>query len=197
MGLCEMHIVYLNLYSDKNFNDPESFFTASYLPHQTFLKLSMAHTHSISVVQRATFNAKRTLEKVDYYFINDEFDLILRWWQEPVKVFEHISEMQPDIIQVRGLDLPLQFRWLRREVGTKIKIAGEHTGETIWANRNLWLQQFGLRVVDGFIFKNMKDAFAWTKSSVILDKQPITEIKFSTKHPEAAANSLLKFYNTL
>ena len=123
--------------------------------------------------------------------------MTLRWWQEPVEVFEHISEMQPDIIQVRGLDLPLQFRWLRRVVGNKIKIIGEHTGETIWASRNLWLQQFGLRVVDSFIFKNMKDVIAWTKASVILDKQPITEIKFSTKNPEAGAKSLLKFYNTL
>jgi len=192
-----MHIVYLNLYSDKNSFDPDSFYKSSYLPHSLFAKLSMTHHQSISIVQRATFNAISMPEKVGYYFVNDEFDLTLRWWQEPVAVFKQISKIQPDIINVRGLDLPLQFRWLRREVGDKIKIVGEHTGEMIWASRNLWLQQFGLRVVDGFIFKNMKDAITWTKASAILDKQPITGISLFSKNQEATATSLLKFYTNL
>ncbi len=192
-----MHIAYLNLIPDTNLDDPEAYFNSSHLPHKLYEELLNGLPEAISVVQRATFDKTEILEKVSYYFVSDEFAPLLRWWQEPIPMFELLSEIQPDIIQVSGLNLPLQFRWLRRMVGDKIKIVGEHTGESIWASRNLWLQQFGLRVVDGFIFKNMKDAQSWTKASVILEKQIISEISLSAKNPEATAKSLIKFYNEL
>lgn len=192
-----MHIAYLNLIPDTNLDDPEAYFNSSHLPHKLYEELSNGLRESISVVQRATFDATTTVEEVSYYFVSDEFPPSLRWWQEPVPTFELLSEIQPDIIHMSGLNLPLQFRWLRRMVGDKIKIVGEHTGESIWASRNLWIQQFGFRVVDGFIFKNMKDAQSWTKASVILERQPIAEIALSSKNFEAIANSLLKFYSNL
>jgi len=192
-----MHIAYLNLASNKNLQNPDAYFNSTDLPRPIYEKLAKESVRMISIVQRTTFNATNKLEKVDYYFIRDEFEAKLRWWQEPVTIIEQLAALKPDIIQVQGLNLPLQFRWLRREIGDKIKIVGEHTGEKIWANRNLWLQQFGLRVVDGFIFKNMKDAQPWTKASVILEKQLISEISFGSKDTEITTKSLLTFYNQL
>ena len=192
-----MHIAYLNLASIKNVQNPDAYFSSTDIPHNIYKELSKEPVEMISIVQRATFNATNKLEKVGYYIVRDEFEVTLRWWQEPVTVIEQLSELKPDIIHVYGLNLPLQFRWLRREVGDRIKIVAEYTGETIWANRNLWLQQFGLRVVDGFIFKNMEDAHPWTKTSVILERQPVVEIALSSKNPEATVKSLMKFYNKL
>ena len=192
-----MYVVYLNLMSDNTSQNPDTFFKSSPLPHTLFKELTKELPEAISVVQRAIFEATTNWENVDYHFIKDEFAPSLRWWQEPVTVLERLSKFQPDIIQVRGLDLPLQFRWMRRAVGDKIKIIGEHTGETIWANRNLWLQQFGLRVVDGFIFDRLKDAREWTKTSVILENQPIVEIPLRTKDSSVTAKLLLNFYDEL
>jgi hypothetical protein len=192
-----MHILYLYLSLKTISKDLKNNFKSSYLLQPHFSKLSGIHPQSVSIVQRATFNATRIQENIGYYFVNDDFDPRLRWWQKPVPVFKLISKLQPDIIQIHGLDLPLQFRWLRREVGHDIKLVGEHTGEKIWANRKLWLQQFGLRVADGFIFKDKKDAVPWTKASVILNKQPIIEIPTAVEDAESTADSLLMFYNDL
>ena len=192
-----MHITYLNFASNKNMKNPDAYFKSTDLPHTIYEELARGPGETVSIVQRATYNSINKLEKVAYYFVKDEFDAKLRWWQEPVTVLEHLSGLKPDIIHIHGLNLPLQIRWLRREIGDKIKIVGEHTGETIWAYRNLWLQQFGLRVLDGFLFKNMEDAQYWIKTSVILEKQPVVEIALSTRNPETTAKSLLKFYNKL
>jgi len=192
-----MHFIYLNLISDINSHDPETLIKSSHLPHPLFIELSKNPKISLRIVQRATFNASKNFENVTYNFLKDEFDPTLLWWQEPITVIEHISKLKPDVILVRGLNLPLQFRWLRREVGKKIIIIGEHTGEPFWASRNLWLQQFGLRVVDGFIFQDLKKAHSWTKASVILDKQPIVKLLLSSKDTKATRKSLINFYETL
>ena len=192
-----MHFIYLNFISDKNSHDPESFIKSSPLPHPLFIELSKNHRYSLRIVQRAIFNAKKIYENVAYNFLKDEFDPSLRWWQDPVAVIKHVSKLKPDVVLVRGLNLPLQYRWLRREVGEKIKIIGEHTDEKIWANRNLWLQQFGLRVVDGFIFKDLKTARSWTKASVILDKQPIAEIALSSKDTKTTSQAVINFCEEL
>lgn len=192
-----MNIVYLSFLLDKNPREVEAFSKSSSLPHPLLAELSKNSKDNIHVVQRATFKSTKKVKNIEYHFIKDEFEPKLLWWQEPVAVIEHISAIKPDLIIVHGLNLPLQFRWLRRQVGDRVKIIGEHTGETIWANRNLWLQQFGLRVVDGFIFKTINDSFEWTKASVILERQPIAEISLFSKNPEATSKSLLKFYNDL
>jgi len=192
-----MHFAYLSLIPEFDFHDSESYIKSSPLSQKLSDNLRTEHVKTLSVVQRSPFNKKSSVNNIDYYFIPDEFEPILLWWQEPEPVFQLISKIKPDVIVVRGLDLPLQFRWLRRMTGDKIIIIGEHTGETIWANRNLWLQQFGLRVVDGFIFKNLKKSHPWTKASVILEKQSILEIDLHSKDPEKTAQSLVEFYNHL
>lgn len=192
-----MKIAYLKLLPDGNFKDPEAYIESMYLPDKLLQELRTTHLLTINVVQRITFNSTKNVNNISYYFVTDEFAPLLRWWQEPVPVLQLLSKIEPDIIHVSGLNLPLQFRWLRRIIGDGIIIIGEHTGESIWANRNLWLQQFGLRVVDGFIFNNMKDAHPWTKASVILEKQPIAEIATSSKDITETAKLLMNFYTEL
>jgi hypothetical protein len=192
-----MQVAFLNLIGDSKCNEPQVYMKSTKLPHKLYKELGTAHQTKISVIQRASFNATTTVEEITYYFVSDEFKPSLRWWQEPVPAFQLLSEIQPGVVHVSGLNLPLQFRWIRRLVGDEIILIGEHTGETIWASRNLWLQQFGLRVVDGFIFQDLMDAHPWTKASVILEKQPIVEISRPTKDPKATAKSLINFYNEL
>jgi hypothetical protein len=192
-----MHIAFLNLVPKPDLKDPESYINSSLLPYKLLQDIKTTYSMNISVVQRATFNTSDTLSDISYHFITDEFEPALRWWQEPESIFQLLADMDPDIIHISGLNLPLQFRWLRRIIGDNIKLIGEHTGESFWAQRNLWIQQFGLRVVDGFIFRKIKDAQAWTKASVILERQPVAEIDLFSKNPQEAVKSMVKFYNEI
>ena len=192
-----MHVLYLCLEPDPAYRDPETYINSSQLHSGLFSNLIRDHSAAVSVVLRTPHNKSLQTDNIDYTFIKDELESILRWWQEPEKVFQHIHDLNPDIIILRGLNLPLQFRWLRRIVGENTVIIGEHTGEDTWANRNLWLQQFGLRVVDGFIFKKVSESHPWTKASVILETQPITEIDLHSKDHQNTAKSLINFLNQL
>jgi hypothetical protein len=192
-----MHFAYLSLIPEFDFVDSESYIKSSPLSQKLSENLRAEHVDTISVVQRSLFKKKSSVNDVDYYFITDEFDPILRWWQEPEQAFQLLFEINPEVIVIRSLDLPLQFRWLRRIIGENVIIIGEHTGEEIWASRNLWLQQFGLRVADGFLFNNLKKSHPWTKASVILEKQPIIEIDLNSNDPQKTAQSVVNFYNNL
>ena len=124
-------------------------------------------------MQRASFKESYSLDNITYHFVCDGYHSSLLWWQEPVSSFELLADIKPDIIEIAGLNLPLNYRWLRRIVGEGIKIIGTHTGEDIWANRKIWLQQFGMRVVNGFIFQRKADAEPWIRTAVILPRQRV------------------------
>jgi hypothetical protein len=192
-----MDVAYLYLHSQKSLRNSRAYFERVREQHTLYTHIKQCGISSISVVQRATFDETITHKGIDYYFVTDEFQPLLRWWQEPATSIEILAELKPQIIHVYGLDLPLNFRWLRRMVGRDTVIIGQHMGEDIWANRNLWLQQFGLRLVDGFIFHHKEEERIWTKASVILSKQPIFEIARSPGNVKIKANQLKTIYNEL
>jgi len=192
-----MVVAYLYLHSQKSLHNSKAYFESDREQHILYTHIKQGGISSISVVQRAAFDETITHKDIDYYFVTDEFQPLLRWWQEPVASIEFLAELKPQIIHVYGLDLPLNFRWLRRMVGKDTIIIGQHMGEDIWANRNLWLQQFGLRPVDGFIFNHKEEERLWRKASVILSKQPIFEIARSPRNVEIKANQLITIYNDL
>ncbi len=192
-----MNVAYLYLHSQKSLHNSKAYFEGNREQHTLYTHIKQGGISSISVVQRATFDEKINHKDINYYFVTDEFQPLLRWWQEPVASFEVLAELKPQIIHVYGLDLPLNFRWLRRMVGKDTIIIGQHMGEDIWANRNIWLQQFGLRPVDGFIFHHKEEEHLWIKASVILSKQPIFEIARSPRNVELKANQLKIIYNDL
>jgi len=168
-----MKLAFLYLDQPSNINSSSEYLKFYHDRHNHYVHLNKNDDFSIVITHRTSFQETITQDHISYYFIRDEFDSSLRWWQEPVSLFEPLAKINPDIIQIAGLSLPLNFRWLRRIVGDEIKIIGSHTGEEIWAQRNLWLQQFGLRVVDGFIFQKKSDIEPWLRTSVILPRQSI------------------------
>jgi hypothetical protein len=162
-----------------------------------FIQLIENKNISVSVVQRAGFQETYSQDKITYYFTRDEYGSTLRWWQEPMNALEILLQIKPDIIEVAGLSLPLNFRWMRRIIGDKIKIVGRHTGEDIWAQRNLWLQQFGLRVVDGFIFQKKADTEPWIRASVILPRQPLYILNAYGTKEESEIKKLQRIYHEM
>lgn len=126
----------------------------------------------VSIVQRNNHHSV----KENFHYVKDEFDQELRWWQHPEKLNEYIAQFKPDIVYIFGLNLPLHFRWLKHYLPQNTIIIAQYCGEDIWIQKNLWLQQFGLRVVNGFVFTTQKDANSWRKCAAILDSQPVFEL---------------------
>lgn len=192
-----MKITLLFLTKYDNISSVSEYIEISRERFQVLNELSLLSDFSFSVVQRAAISGTFTEQNISFYLISDEFNTSLRWWQEPVSVFEKVAVLEPNIIQLEGLDKPLNFRWLRRMVGDEVKIVGCHNGEDIWAQRNLWLQQFGLRVADGFIFQKKSETEAWIRAAVILPRQPLFILNAYGSPDQNEAEKLMHIYKEL
>lgn len=192
-----MHQAFLYLDIPNKFSSPADYLKLNSERHMNSLLISERPDVQTSIVQRAEFNETYIQDTITYYFVRDGYGATLRWWQEPVSSFEILTKINPDLITIVGLNLPLNFRWLRRMVGEDSKIIGSHTGEEIWAQRNLWLQQFGLRVADGFIFQNKPDTEAWLRAAVILPRQPIYILNSFGLAEQTEAEKLKDIYQEL
>jgi hypothetical protein len=142
----------------------------------------------ISIVQRN----KTQLVKGNHHFVKDEFDSDLKWWQNSETVNEYIGNLNPDMVYIFGLNLSLHYRWLKHFVSPKTILIGQHCGEGHWIQRNLWLQQSALRIVDGFVFTTINEANPWQKCADILELQPIFKIDNFQKNIFKIYESLLK-----
>ncbi len=160
----------------------------------TYSEIAESANFNISLVQRSKKNLANTDGKLKEHYLKDEFGVNLLWWQNPELVNEFVGSLNPDIVHILGLNLPLHFRWIKHYVPENTKLLGEHTGENLWPQNNLWLQQFGLRVVDGFIFSSKKVAEPWIKCAAILKKQPVFD---ATVNSDSYSKNLCKIFLNL
>ena len=169
-----MHIVFIHFH-----------FHEEYKKYSIYKKLRGTNIN-FSIVQRKGHSFKEN----NIHFIKDRFNPELKWWQNPESLNLYIQKLKPDMVYIFGLNLPLQFRWLKHFIHPNTILVGQHCGETPWIQKNLWLQQSALRVVDAFIFENTQSADPWLKCAAILECQPIFEI-------EDFSNKINKIFNSL
>ena len=192
-----MHVIFINYHYNPKITNPQEYFEYNKDKVKFYTDIVQSGIDQVSVIQRAPYSNKVELSGIRYYFIKDEFNAELRWCEKPIKLHTTVAALEPDIVHIAGLDLPIHYRWVRKTIGNKVILIGQHTGEKKWLQRILWLQQFGLRVVDGFIFKNNTDANPWLKAAVILSKQPVYKISGISQYTKKAADQLVKMYKEL
>ena len=192
-----MHVIYIKYHYNPKTKSPEDYFEYNKDKIEFYSHLKQSGIDKISIIQRAPYSNKTALSDINFYFIKDEFDPELRWCDKPVKVHTTAAALEPDIVHLYSLDLPIHYRWLRKTIGNRVLILGQHTGEIKWLQRTLWLQQFGLRVVDGFIFEKMGNAKPWLKAAVILPKQQVYTVPGISKNSQKAAERLVKIYQKI
>jgi hypothetical protein len=162
-----------------------------------YTRLSGDHEIHLSIFHRAQESMRFEHDNITVLFQEDDYAERLRWCDNPIQLHRTVASWNPDIVHMYNLGLPLHFRWLRNLLPEKTKLIGHHTGEHIWIQLRLFLQQFGLRTVDGFIFENKDDAEPWLKASVILPRQPVFEIPNGRTPPGLIAGKLNECYNYL
>ena len=94
------------------------------------------------------------------------------------------------------MDLPLHFRWIRRVLKENARIIAWHQDETVWYQRRLWLQQFGLRTVDGFLFNDLQEAGEWLKVAAILPRQELIEFPAGARIKSIQQKQLVSYLFT-
>lgn len=188
-------IIDYNLISSSDFEPVSQILLDHYA--SVYGKLADKTNLQLFVYQRAAESKRIQSNNITLIFEKDDFAEELRWCDNPVQLHQTVADLNPDIVHLYNLGLPLHFRWLRNLLPEKTKIIGHHTGEHIWIQLRLFLQQFGLRTADGFIFENMQDADPWLKASVILPRQPVFEIPNGQTPPELIAGKLNECYDYL
>jgi hypothetical protein len=151
----------------------------------------------IYIIQRSSKNNQTKKDNITTLYVKDSFESHLRWCDNPEDLNQIIGDLKPDIVHMFNLALPLHFRWLRNHLSNGTKLIGHHTGERIWVQLRLFLQQFGLRAADAFIFDNLDNAQPFLKASVILPHQPIFEIPNGKTPIESAVNKLTDCYDQI
>jgi hypothetical protein len=169
-----MHFVFIHFH-----------FYEDYKKYSIYKTLKSNHI-DFSIAQRKD----HSFTENNIHFINDDYGPELKWWQNPESVNLYIQKLKPDMVYIFGLNLPLQFRWLEHFIDPGTILIGQHCDETPWIQKNLWLQQSALRVVDAFVFENTQSADPWLKCAAILESQPIFEIKDFSKNIITIYNSL-------
>jgi hypothetical protein len=158
---------------------------------------SSMNNPDIYVIQRASKNAQISKDNITTLYVKDSYGPNLRWCDNPEDLNQKIADLKPDIVHMFNLALPLHFRWLKNYLSNGTKLIGHHTGERIWVQLRLFLQQFGLRAADAFIFENIDEAKPFLKASVILPHQPIFEIPNSKTPLAPAIQTLTSCYDLI
>jgi hypothetical protein len=168
-----MHVAFVIYHYDPGWRDVNRFYTHFREDLLGGTDPALWGFDRISLVCRAAIDSDQIHENINIHLRRDNLPHVLHWHQKPELLFDFLKEIDPDVIHAFSLNLPLHYRWLRKTVGPGVCLVAHHTGEHHWIQLKLWMQQFGLRVVNGFVFRYQEDTSAWLKSAVILPSQAV------------------------
>jgi len=94
----------------------------------------------------------------------------------PFKLARHIKSLQPDIILVQGLHVPVQTIVLRKILGKTIKVIAQNHAEKPMPGIRKWLQQMADKCVDAYLFASHELGEAWVKNGNISSAGKIHEV---------------------
>jgi hypothetical protein len=186
-------ILYLYPDYDPAITNPQQFREANHTRIHALQQMAIPVDTEIELVSRAGFDGKDLSGGIQYHFINDYLAPRLRWWEEPEKLFQATALLRPNLVHIIGLEGPLDPRRLRRYLNPECIIVAEHHGEEQWIQRHLWLQQFGLRAADAFVFGDESAISHWKKSALVLERQPV--LLLNPVQPDDHAGLLKEFYS--
>lgn len=114
----------------------------------------------VSVLQRFTVDGTVVRHGIAYRTVGDRLRPHPALWQLPGRLHRVARSLAPDLIHVNGLLFPLQLRALARAVPGAALVA-QHHAESPFGGWLGWLQRWGLRAADGFLFVTEEQARAW------------------------------------
>jgi len=136
----------------------------------------------VTVIHR--FHTSQTLERegVRYQFISDRYGPRLRPWQIPRDVHRQVRAVQPSLIHIHGLFFALQARSLRKTLSETPAIVIQHHAEMPCQGMRGWIQQFGLKNADAFLFASREIGQIWADRGIIAAMEKVFPVMEGSTH---------------
>lgn len=139
---------------------------------------------SVTVFQRYHRDGVVQRKGVCYRFVADRCPPRLRRWHVPLRLDAAVREAcrravaagRPTVVHLGGLVFPLQTRHLRRAIPSVCPLAVQHHAELPGAGIRGYLQAWGLRHADGFLFTNAELASSWVDRRMIRSPDRVYEV---------------------
>lgn len=190
-----MSILILPLNSSHN-NSQSSLFTDTENLLCYYEQVALRSKNKFIVIRRSDVADKIESDNITLILFRDSLPRRLSWWQKPEELFQFVASFGARLIHMIGPDLPLHFRWLRHYIGADTYLLGHIRGERVWPNIRIWMQQFGHRTANGFIFEDDQAADLWLKRAVVLPRQDLFKIKNLHRNPQSLAQVYSKILRT-
>ena len=122
----------------------------------------------VTVVQAAHRTETMVRDGVGYYFVDDTN-------RRPVKVFERVAAMAPDVIHVQGLGSPRAIRPLARTTSNAPILVQDH-GSVVPTGWRAKAWRLALAPIAAVTFTSREQAVPWKKAKVLRSDLPVFEV---------------------
>lgn len=123
-------------------------------------------------LKRINFTGDLVYKNIDHRFHNiGKKDTLF-----PYKLARHIKGLQPDVVLVQGLHVPIQTIILRMILGKKVKIIAQNHAEKPLQGIKKWLQRMADKCIDAYLFASHELGAAWVKNGNIASAEKIHEV---------------------
>jgi len=122
--------------------------------------------------KRINYTGDVICKNIDYRFHNiGKRDTLF-----PFKLARHIKSLQPDVVLVQGLHIPVQTIILRKVVGKKVKIIAQNHAEKPMHGIKKWLQRMADKCINAYLFASYELGAEWVKNGNITSAKKIHEV---------------------
>jgi glycosyltransferase involved in cell wall biosynthesis len=178
-----MHLIMLNLAYNPALTTPEALLE-EYFSLTGWAEGVTAAGAEVTVFQRFPRPAVLEQAGVTYHFIADRYGPALRSWQHPWQLYRQVRRLAaqkqqaaiPVVIHFNGLLFPLQVGVLRRLPPPACPLVVQHHAERPWPAYSYFLQRWGLKNANAFLFTARSLADIWLEAGLISPNQPIYEV---------------------
>lgn len=145
-------------------------------------------TARVAVVQRFRRDAKLVRRDVQYIFCGDEGDGDPRSHVWPRRLHRAVAHLQPDVVHVNGLNVPVQTWLLRRALSPRSAIvvqdhaSGEPNESTTSLTRSArrLVRRWAMRAADAFFFAAAAQGDVWRLAGFIAPHQRVYQVPESS-----------------
>src|SRR3569833_1672270 len=165
-----MIYVSVTFYSSMEFNSPEAWIqrTEAYAG----ILQCLGKQNKLINFKRINYTGDVICKNIDYRFHNiGKRDTLF-----PFKLARHIKSLQPDVVLVQGLHIPVQTIILRKVVGKKDKIIAQNHAEKPMHGIKKWLQRMADKCINAYLFASYELGAEWVKNGNITSAKKIHEV---------------------
>lgn len=165
-----MKYISVTFYSSMEFDSPKAWIrrTAAYAG----ILQCLGERNKVINFKRINYTGDIIYKNIDYRFHNiGKKDTLF-----PFKLARYIKSLQPDVVLVQGLHVPLQTIILRNILGRKVKIIAQNHAERPMYGIKQWLQRMADKCIDAYLFASHQLGEAWVKNGNISSPGKVREV---------------------